>query len=113
MCRGARELGSRLLVPLARYTLIYASSKGPVSQRALSSSETSLRHFSDTMASTDYKFSGWLGLDAQSADGNLVEGEYKVKPFEDTDVDIKITHCGQQPTLPSPVSVISTHVSPS
>lgn len=44
--------------------------------------------------STGYKFRGWLGLDADSANGNMVWGEYEPKPFETTDVDIKITHCG-------------------
>lgn len=45
------------------------------------------------MTTAEYKFSGWVGLDANSV-GNLVEQEYNVKPFEETDVDIKITHCG-------------------
>ncbi|CAD6441261.1 1071a22c-be2a-4603-bca0-27b9a8fdb051 [Sclerotinia trifoliorum] len=44
--------------------------------------------------STDYKFQGWLGLDAESANGKMVWQEYEPKPFEETDVDIKITHCG-------------------
>ncbi|KAK3647279.1 hypothetical protein LTR56_008110 [Elasticomyces elasticus] len=45
--------------------------------------------------SQDYKFEGWLGKDKSSAEGNMVWGEFpKVKPFEETDVDIQITHCG-------------------
>jgi alcohol dehydrogenase (NADP+) len=44
--------------------------------------------------STEYKFQGWLGLDSNSAKGNMVWREYEPKPFEETDVDIKITHCG-------------------
>ncbi|KAK3074654.1 hypothetical protein LTR53_002732 [Teratosphaeriaceae sp. CCFEE 6253] len=45
--------------------------------------------------SQDYKFKGWLGKDKESAKGNMVWGEFpKVKPFEETDVDIQITHCG-------------------
>ncbi|KAL4861395.1 hypothetical protein BDV12DRAFT_191112 [Aspergillus spectabilis] len=43
---------------------------------------------------TDNKFWGWLGLDSDSANGNMVWGEYEPKPFETTDIDIKITHCG-------------------
>jgi alcohol dehydrogenase (NADP+) len=43
---------------------------------------------------TDYKFQGWLGLDKDSAKGNMVWKDYEPKPFEETDVDIKITHCG-------------------
>ncbi|KAK0336081.1 hypothetical protein LTR02_004500 [Friedmanniomyces endolithicus] len=45
--------------------------------------------------SHDYKFEGWLGKDKESAKGNMVWGEFPhVKPFEETDVDIQITHCG-------------------
>ncbi|KAL3464584.1 chaperonin 10-like protein [Aspergillus heterothallicus] len=44
--------------------------------------------------STDYKFEGWLGLDASSADGNMQWKEFEPKPWEETDVDIKISHCG-------------------
>ncbi|CCX05361.1 chaperonin 10-like protein [Pyronema domesticum] len=45
-------------------------------------------------APTEYKFSGWMGLDNESYKGQLVEGEYEVKPFEENDVDIKVSHCG-------------------
>ncbi|EON66752.1 hypothetical protein W97_05998 [Coniosporium apollinis CBS 100218] len=44
--------------------------------------------------STQYKFQGWMGLDKDAVNGNMVWQEYEPKPFEDTDVDIKITHCG-------------------
>ncbi|QIW98455.1 hypothetical protein AMS68_003973 [Peltaster fructicola] len=43
---------------------------------------------------TDYKFEGWMGLDKESVKGKMVWQEYKPKPFEETDVDIQITHCG-------------------
>ncbi|KAM7211544.1 GroES (chaperonin 10)-like protein [Rhypophila decipiens] len=46
------------------------------------------------MAATDYKFEGWLGLDASAADGKMQWGEFEPKAWEETDVDIKITHCG-------------------
>ncbi|KAF8243424.1 zinc-binding dehydrogenase [Wilcoxina mikolae CBS 423.85] len=46
------------------------------------------------MTTIQYKFCGWMGLDAKSVEGNLVEREYEVKPFDENDVDIKITHCG-------------------
>ncbi|PHH91729.1 hypothetical protein CDD83_10507 [Cordyceps sp. RAO-2017] len=46
------------------------------------------------MTATDYKFEGWVGLDASSAEGNMVWQEYEPKPWEETDVDIKITHSG-------------------
>ena len=41
-----------------------------------------------------YKFQGWLGLDKAAAQGNMIWQEYTPKPFEETDIDIKITHCG-------------------
>lgn len=45
--------------------------------------------------STDYKFQGWLGLDKDSAKGNMKWAEFEPKPFDESrDVDIKITHCG-------------------
>jgi alcohol dehydrogenase (NADP+) len=43
---------------------------------------------------SNYKFQGWLGLDKTAAQGKMVWREYTPKPFEETDVDIKITHCG-------------------
>ena len=48
-----------------------------------------------TMASQDYKFEGWLGKGPESAQGKMEWGAFpKPKPFEETDVDIEITHCG-------------------
>ena len=53
------------------------------------------QHISLTMAQqTDYKFEGWMGLDANAADGKMVWQEFEPKPWEETDVDIKISHCG-------------------
>ena len=46
------------------------------------------------MAASDYKFEGWMGLDPESAKGKLVWQEFAPKPFDETDVDIEITHCG-------------------
>ncbi|KAF2274228.1 putative zinc-binding alcohol dehydrogenase [Westerdykella ornata] len=46
------------------------------------------------MGSQDYKFEGWLGLDSDSANGKMVWGEFEPKPWEETDIDIKVTHCG-------------------
>ncbi|RDW67563.1 zinc-binding dehydrogenase-2 [Coleophoma cylindrospora] len=43
---------------------------------------------------TDYKFEGWLGKDPESVKGNMVWGEFEPKKWEETDVDIQITHCG-------------------
>lgn len=42
----------------------------------------------------DYKFEGWMGLDASAAEGNMVWKEYEPKPWEESDVDIRITHSG-------------------
>ncbi|KAF4212490.1 hypothetical protein CNMCM8980_000924 [Aspergillus fumigatiaffinis] len=46
------------------------------------------------MAATDYKFEGWLGLDKNAVEGNMVWKEFTPKAWEETDVDIKITHSG-------------------
>jgi hypothetical protein len=43
---------------------------------------------------TDYKFEGWMGLDPSSGEGNMVWQEFQPKNWEETDVDIKISHCG-------------------
>lgn len=46
------------------------------------------------MSETGYKFVGWLGLDPESANGKMVWKEFEPKPFEENDIDIKISHCG-------------------
>jgi D-arabinose 1-dehydrogenase-like Zn-dependent alcohol dehydrogenase len=46
------------------------------------------------MSPTGYKFEGWLGYDSSAAEGNMKWAEFEPKPWEETDVDIKITHCG-------------------
>ncbi|KAI9692601.1 MAG: hypothetical protein M1822_006832 [Bathelium mastoideum] len=40
------------------------------------------------------KYEGWMGLDSSAAEGNMVWQEYEPKAWEETDVEIKITHCG-------------------
>ncbi|CAM1510499.1 Fc.00g008340.m01.CDS01 [Cosmosporella sp. VM-42] len=42
----------------------------------------------------EYKFEGWMGEDPSSAEGHMVWKEYEPKPWEESDVDIKITHSG-------------------
>lgn len=44
--------------------------------------------------SNSYKFQGWLGLDPSSVKGNMKWQGYEPKTWEETDVDIKVTHCG-------------------
>jgi len=46
------------------------------------------------MANSNYKFEGWVGEDEASAEGKMVWKDYEPKKFEETDVDIRITHCG-------------------
>ncbi|GIZ45711.1 hypothetical protein CKM354_000886600 [Cercospora kikuchii] len=43
---------------------------------------------------SDSAFEGWCGLDKHSAEGNMVWQGYQPKEFEETDVDIEISHCG-------------------
>jgi len=40
------------------------------------------------------KFHGWLGHDAKAAQGSLRWEAFTPKPFTESDIDIKITHCG-------------------
>lgn len=40
------------------------------------------------------KFEGWCGLDEDSANGNMKWQTYAAKTWEETDVDIEISHCG-------------------
>lgn len=42
----------------------------------------------------DYKFEGWLGHDKDSVKGKMQWGEFEPKPWEETDVDIQVTHSG-------------------
>lgn len=42
----------------------------------------------------EYKFEGWLGHDEQAAEGKMTWGDFQPKTWEETDVDIKITHSG-------------------
>lgn len=42
----------------------------------------------------DIKFEGWFGLDKETGIGGMKWQEFDPKVFEETDVDIKITHCG-------------------
>lgn len=46
------------------------------------------------MSSQDYKFEGWLAEDASAAIGNMKWKEFEPKEWEETDIDIKVTHCG-------------------
>lgn len=44
--------------------------------------------------SLDYKFEGWVGKDVSAAQGNMVWEEFEPKRWEETDVDIRVTHVG-------------------
>lgn len=41
------------------------------------------------MSSADYKFEGWMGLDANAAKGNMVWQSYEPKAFQETDIDVR------------------------
>ena len=45
-------------------------------------------------AQQPYTFRGWQGLDKSSAQGKMVWRDFQPKKWEETDVDIKVTHCG-------------------
>ncbi|KAG8823419.1 hypothetical protein FRC19_003960 [Serendipita sp. 401] len=42
----------------------------------------------------NYKFEGWVGVDKSAVDGKMVWQSYNPKSWEETDIDIEITHCG-------------------
>ncbi|KAH7161444.1 zinc-binding dehydrogenase [Dactylonectria macrodidyma] len=42
----------------------------------------------------NYKFEGWVGLDPKSVEGNMVWQDFEPKPWEETDIDIQVTHSG-------------------
>ncbi|KAL1603779.1 hypothetical protein SLS60_005369 [Paraconiothyrium brasiliense] len=46
------------------------------------------------MSSSPDTFHGWVGHDSKSAQGNMRWEAFTPKPFAETDIDIKITHCG-------------------
>ncbi|KAK5989562.1 NADP-dependent alcohol dehydrogenase 7 [Cladobotryum mycophilum] len=46
------------------------------------------------MADQSYTFEGWVAHDKTAAEGKMVWETYEPKPWEETDVDIEITHCG-------------------
>jgi D-arabinose 1-dehydrogenase-like Zn-dependent alcohol dehydrogenase len=46
------------------------------------------------MAAPAPQFKGWLALAPDAAEGKLEFLHYEPKPWEENDVDIKITHCG-------------------
>lgn len=39
-------------------------------------------------------FQGWMGLDPSASQGKMVWQEFTPKPWEETDVDIKVICCG-------------------
>ncbi len=40
------------------------------------------------------KFEGWIAHDRAAAAGRMEWGFFEPKPWEETDVNIKVTHCG-------------------
>ncbi|KAL8782638.1 MAG: hypothetical protein Q9213_005225 [Squamulea squamosa] len=48
--------------------------------------------------STEYQFQGWMGLDPSAAEGNMKWQSYEPKAWQETDVDIEITHTASEPT---------------
>lgn len=47
--------------------------------------------------STNDRWEGWVGFDSEAARGNMVWAEFEPKPWEETDIDIRVTHssvCG-------------------
>ena len=51
---------------------------------------------------SDSNFEGWLAVDKESGVGGMKWQQYEPKQFEETDVDIKISHCGNSTHLHCP-----------
>jgi alcohol dehydrogenase (NADP+) len=47
---------------------------------------------SSTTSNTD--FQGWVAHDPSAADGNMKWGSYEPKAFQETDIEMDISHCG-------------------
>lgn len=43
-------------------------------------------------------FPGWIAHDKEAINGNMKWESYKPKTWEETDVEVKITHCGTSTT---------------
>ncbi|KAK7444619.1 cinnamyl alcohol dehydrogenase [Colletotrichum acutatum] len=50
--------------------------------------------FLAAMSTLNYKFEGWIGLDKSATEGEMIWQEFEPKEWEDTDIDIKVTHSG-------------------
>ncbi|KAI9927142.1 hypothetical protein ASPWEDRAFT_122345 [Aspergillus wentii DTO 134E9] len=46
------------------------------------------------MSESAPKFEGWMGLDRDSAKGKMVWQKFQPKAWEESDLDLRITHCG-------------------
>lgn len=46
------------------------------------------------MPPQNYRFEGWIGHDASAVEGKMTWGVFEPKQWEETDIDIKVTHCG-------------------
>ncbi|KAF4201533.1 hypothetical protein CNMCM8927_001428 [Aspergillus lentulus] len=49
--------------------------------------------FRKSTSNLEPQFEGWLGHDPTSADGTMTWGPYTPKAWDETDIDIRITHC--------------------
>lgn len=59
---------------------------------SIANSTTPFTHI-HTMSSTS-DFNGWVAHDPSAAEGNMKWGKFEPKAFEDTDIEMDITHCG-------------------
>lgn len=64
-----------------------------------------MREDLDKMAQQNYKFEGWVAHSPDAAKGQMKYGEFEPKTWEESDVDIQISHsgiCGVCSLLPTP-----------
>lgn len=88
--RGSHRLSSVVLLQAFSFVKTFLCSIC-----ALSSSPCCISQSATMATNQEPNFEGWMGLDKNSAQGNMVWQKFpNPKKFEETDVDIQISHCG-------------------
>ncbi|KAI0995253.1 hypothetical protein K3495_g12929 [Podosphaera aphanis] len=78
----------------------YAAATNPTTipisniSKRLDAIQSHLKSASEFNMSVPYKFAGWMGLDKDAVKGKMVWQEFEPKPWTESDIDVKITHCG-------------------
>jgi hypothetical protein len=79
--------------PSSFFTVLTLAKQVPSSTPSLHYYCTTARNSSNDGA-TNFAFQGWMGLDKDSANDPMKWQSYQPRTWEETEVDLKITHCG-------------------